>query len=117
MKLCGAVAKADGATIGAVVSLKVDYCTPSHANGLLGVVYAVKEETGGILVCCEHGVITHSGAKADYWVPCDKYRIVAKKGWWELPSLSLDLMHKFGQAVSRALCLATLSTCKVHFNI
>jgi hypothetical protein len=37
------------------------------------------EGTGGILVCCKHGVITHSGTKADYWVPYDKYRIVAKK--------------------------------------
>ena len=79
MKMCGAVAVTDGIAVGAVVSLKVDYRTHSHANGLLGVVYAVKEETGGILVCCEHGVITHSGTKGDYWVPYDKYRIVAKK--------------------------------------
>ena len=79
MKLCGAVAVADGVAVGAVVSLKVDYRTHSHANGLLGVVYAVKEGTGGILVCCDHGVITHSGTKGDYWVPYDKYRVVAKK--------------------------------------
>lgn len=79
MKLCGNVAEADGVAVGAVVSLKVDYRTHSHAHGLIGVVYAVKEETGGILVCCEHGVITHSGTKGDYWVPYDKYRVVAKK--------------------------------------
>ena len=79
MKLCGTVAVADGVAVGAVVSLKVDYRTHSHAHGLMGVVYAVKEETGGILVCCEHGVITHSGSKGDYWVPYDKYRVVAKK--------------------------------------
>ena len=40
--------------------------------------YNVKK-TGGILVCCEHGVITHSGTKADYWVPADKYSVVAKQ--------------------------------------
>jgi hypothetical protein len=65
--------------VGAVVSLKVDYRTHSHANGLLGGVYAVKEETGGILVCCEHGVITLSRTNGDYWVPYDTYKIVAKK--------------------------------------
>jgi hypothetical protein len=79
MKMCGDNAMADGAAVGAVVSLKVDYRTHSHANGLLGVVYAVNEGTGGILVCCEHGVITHSGTVSDYWVPYDKNRIVAKK--------------------------------------
>jgi hypothetical protein len=30
-------------------------------------------------VCCDHGVITHSGAKGNYWVPVDKYVIVARK--------------------------------------
>jgi hypothetical protein len=79
MKQCGTAAIACGAAVGAVVSLKVDYRTHSHANGLLGVVYAVMEGTGGILVCCEHGVITHSGTKADYWVPYDKYSIKAKR--------------------------------------
>ena len=39
--------------------------------------YDVKN-TGGILVCCEHGIITHDGSVKDYWVPADKYRVVAK---------------------------------------
>ena len=30
-------------------------------------------------LCCEHGVITHNGEKKDYWVPSDKYLIVAGK--------------------------------------
>ena len=30
-------------------------------------------------MCCDHGVITHSGTKADYWVPVDGYSIIAKK--------------------------------------
>ena len=51
--------------------------THSHAQGLLAIIYRAKE-TGGILVCCEHGVITHSGAKGDYWVPVDAYSVIAK---------------------------------------
>ena len=57
----GRAAKAAGLSPGAVVTLKVDYCTHSHAQVLVGIVYAAKEEIGGILVCCVHGVITHSG--------------------------------------------------------
>ncbi len=30
-------------------------------------------------MCCEQGVITHSGTKAEYWVSVDKYNIVARK--------------------------------------
>ncbi len=30
-------------------------------------------------MCCNHGVITHSGTKENYWVPVDKYVIVPKK--------------------------------------
>jgi len=28
-------------------------------------------------VCCKDGVITHDGAKGDYWVPADKYVLKA----------------------------------------
>jgi hypothetical protein len=66
MKQCGRAAQAAGAGIGAVVSLKVDSCKHSHAQGLLAIVYEMKEDTGGILVCCEHGVITHDGSRKDY---------------------------------------------------
>jgi len=79
MKRAGKAAMESGAASGAVVTLQVDYRTHSHAQGLIAIVYSVKEKTGGILVCCEHGVITHSGTKADYWVPGDKYKVVAKK--------------------------------------
>jgi len=79
MKQCGRAAQAAGAGIGAVVSLKVDYHTHSHAQGLLVIVYEMKESTGGILVCCEHGVITHDGSRKDYWVPYDKYTVNAER--------------------------------------
>ncbi len=58
-----------------MVSLKVDYRTHSHAQGLFAIVYEMKESTGGILVCCQHGVITHDGSRKDYWVPYDKYTV------------------------------------------
>ncbi len=61
-----------------MVSLKVDYCTHFHVQGLLAIVYEMKEDTGGILVCCEHGVITHDGSRKDYWVPDDKYDVKAR---------------------------------------
>ena len=73
----GQAAVASGASKGAVVSLHVDYRTNAHAQGLVAIVYDVKN-TGGILVCCEHGIITHDGSVKDYWVPADKYRVLAK---------------------------------------
>jgi hypothetical protein len=67
IKQCGRAAQAAGAGIDAVVSLKVDYPThSSHVQGLLAIVYEMKESTGDILVCCEHGVITHDGSRKDY---------------------------------------------------
>jgi hypothetical protein len=78
MKQCGKAAMESGAAPGTVVTLKVVYRTHSHAQGLLAIVYNVKQ-TGGILVCCDHGVTTHSGNKKDYWLPVDKHRVVARK--------------------------------------
>jgi hypothetical protein len=78
MKQCGKAALGARAGIGVVVSLKVDYCTHSHAEGLLVVVYKVNENTGGILVCCQHGVITHYRTRGDYCITYDKYLVVAK---------------------------------------
>jgi len=74
MKQCGRAAQAAGAGIGAVVTLKVNFRKHSHdTQGLIAIVYEMKESTGGILVCREHGVITHDGSRKDYWVPYDKY--------------------------------------------
>jgi hypothetical protein len=59
--MCSALAV--GAGIGAVVSLNVDHRTHSRAQGFLVLVYEMKESTGGLLVFCDHGVITHYGTK------------------------------------------------------
>jgi hypothetical protein len=68
-----------GPGIGAVVTLKVDFRTHSHTQGPIAIVYEMKESTGGILVCCEHGVITHDGSRKDYWVPYDNG---SRKDYW-----------------------------------
>ncbi len=78
MKRCGNAAIVSGAEPGAVVTLKVDHRMHSHAQGLIAIIFDVKK-TGGILVCCKYGVITHSGTKGNYLVPVDKYVIVARK--------------------------------------
>ena len=65
-----------GATPSPVVTLKVDYRTYSHAQGLIAIVYDVKV-TKGSLVCCDHGAITHSGATSDNWMHVDKYKVVS----------------------------------------
>jgi hypothetical protein len=44
----------------------------------MAIVYEINESTGGILVCCEHGVVTHDGSRKDYWVPYDKYDVKAR---------------------------------------
>ena len=55
----------------------MDYRTHSHAQFLIGVVFGVKP-TGGIKVCCKHGIITHLGGPGVYWVPVDKDVVKAK---------------------------------------
>ena len=77
IRRCGQAAILNGAAPGAVVTLKVDYRTHSHAQGLIGIVFDVKP-TGGVKVCCEHGIITHSGGPGVYWVPVDRYVVRAK---------------------------------------
>jgi hypothetical protein len=58
MKRCGKEALKSGVSPGAVVSLQVDYRMFYNPEGLVAIVYAVQPKTGGIKVCCEHGVIT-----------------------------------------------------------
>jgi hypothetical protein len=78
MKVFGQDALENGVGIGALVSLKVDYRTHCHVQGLLAIEYRFQENSGGILVCCEHGIGTHDGTSKDYWVPYNKYRVIAR---------------------------------------
>jgi hypothetical protein len=77
MKQCGRAAVENGDGIGVLVSLKVDYCIHCHAQGLLAIVYRFNTDTGGILVCYEHSVVTHDGTSNSYWVPHNKYKVIA----------------------------------------
>jgi hypothetical protein len=43
----------------------------------MGIVFDTKP-TGGIKVCWDHGIITHSGGPGVYWVPVVKYVVRAK---------------------------------------
>ncbi len=76
MKMCEKAEVDSGIGIGALVSLKVDYRTHCHAQGLLAIVYQFQEHSSGIMVCCEHGIVTHDRTKNEYWVPYDKYRVI-----------------------------------------
>ena len=78
MKIAGMEAKKNGVALGAIVKLNVDYRTHCHASALIGIVFGFKPETGGVTVCCEHGVITHDGSRNPYYVPVDKYAVIAK---------------------------------------
>jgi hypothetical protein len=77
MKICGQGALESGVGIGVLVSPKIDHHTHCHAQGLLAIVYRFQEKSGGILVCCKHGIVTHDGTSNDYWVPYNKYREIA----------------------------------------
>lgn len=66
MKQYAECVKSKGASSGAVVTLKVDHKeVHSHPYGLLGVIYKAVESCG-ILVVCEHGIITSSGCSKDF---------------------------------------------------
>jgi hypothetical protein len=93
MKLCGKAALESGVGIGALVSLKVDYRTHCNAQGLLAIVYKFQENSDGILVCCEHGIVTHDRSSKDYWVSYSKYRVIAENDSTFLISKKLQAVH------------------------
>jgi hypothetical protein len=73
MERCGDTALKSGISPGALVTLQVDYRTHFNPEGLVAIVFDVQPRTGGIKVCCQHGVITHDGGKGDYWVMILKF--------------------------------------------
>jgi hypothetical protein len=93
MKMCGKAAVDSGIGIGALVSLKVDYRTHCHVQGLLAVVYQFQENSGAIMDCCEHGIVTHDGTSNDYWVLYNKYRVIARNDVTFPISNNLQVMH------------------------
>jgi hypothetical protein len=100
MKMCGKAALDSGIGIGALASPKVDYPTHCHVQGLLAIVYQFQENSGGILVCCEHGIVTHDGTSNDHWVPYNKYRVIARNDVTFPISNNLQVMRDKGLAGS-----------------
>jgi hypothetical protein len=92
-QICGKAALESRVGIGALVSLKVDYCTHCYAQGLLATVYRFQENSGGVLVCCEHGIIIHDGSSKFYWVPYNKYRVIAENDGTFPISKKLQAVH------------------------
>jgi hypothetical protein len=80
MAKCGDAALKSGISPGAVVTLQVDYRTCYNPEGLVAIVFDVQPRTGGVRVCCQHGVMAHDGGKGDSWVPADKYVVQAPVG-------------------------------------
>jgi hypothetical protein len=95
MKQCGQAALTLGVSLGAVVTLKVDYRTFYNPEGLVAIVYEFNPRTGGIKTCCEHGVITHDGSQGVYVVPVDRYVLNAPAGTYvPLPEKLAEVRKK-----------------------
>jgi len=62
--------------VGAVVTISLDKREFSSPTGVRAIVFELKEETGGILACCESGVITQSTGEV-FWIPSDRYGVTA----------------------------------------
>lgn len=115
MKKCGDAALKSGVSPGAVVSLQVDYRTHYNPEGLVAIVYDVQPRTGGIKVCCQHGVITHDGGKGDYWVPADKYILKAEVGMFlPLPDDLAKVRKSVEDGIFNAVGCARISYSKMH---
>lgn len=109
MKVAGMEAVKSGVGYGAIVKLIVDYRTHCHASALIGIVFGFMPETGGVTVCCEHGIITHDGSRNPYYVPIDKYAVVAK------PNESIPISNEL--AAVRQLVLAGTYNPKIQKTI
>jgi hypothetical protein len=46
------------------------------AHSSIGVVFDMKE-AGGVRVCTEYGVLVTGQKRSDFWIPSDRYRVVA----------------------------------------
>jgi hypothetical protein len=117
MKQCGDAALKTGISPGAVVTLQVDYRTCYNPEGLVAIVYVVQPRTGGVRVCCQHGVITHDGSKGNYWVPADKYVVKALVGTFlPLPDdlAQVQKMVEDGEFMEKEHQMPRISYSKMH---
>lgn len=62
--------------IGAVVTISLDKRDFTTGTGVRAVVFDAKERTGGILACCESGIISQKNGH-HYWIPSDRYGVTS----------------------------------------
>jgi hypothetical protein len=75
-----------------VLTVQVDSWDVIDPHGLIGVITDVKI-TGGVLVICKSGLLCAMNAKTEYWIPVDRYKLIARAHedvcchkicrWWE----------------------------------
>ena len=64
--------------IGSAVNLKMDYRDVTHPRGVNGIVFGVsKKNPTSIHVVTIAGIITHGAEKKLYYIPSDRYKILA----------------------------------------
>ena len=63
--------------VGDLVSIKMDPREATKAQSIVGVVKeAAVNETGGCHVVTEHSVISIKPGNKDYFIPCDRYKVL-----------------------------------------
>ena len=63
--------------VGDLVSLKMDPREATKAQGIVGVVFETAANgTGGCRVVTEHGIISIQPGNKDYFIPCDRYKVL-----------------------------------------
>jgi hypothetical protein len=78
-----------GGAPGAVVTVKCDYRTVSHAIGIVGVIYKLGNY-GGARIVTIAGILSTGTRKSQWWVPSDQY--VVRYGADEEANIPLELM-------------------------
>jgi hypothetical protein len=75
---CNDIITKIGVTLGAVVTIQIDSWDVSHPHGIIGILYDLNASAGGELVICLSELIFSTSQKVGYWIPVDRYNVVAK---------------------------------------
>ena len=101
-----------GTHVGAVVTIQNDYRDCPHPQGLRGIVVQTRE-TGGVLVCCEYGMVSTGARKKEYWIPSDRYIMTQTKDEDAVLSVKLEqirneiLSGSFSKSDKDKICLSS----------
>ena len=61
-----------------VVTIQVCSRDANCSQDFISVVAHAKDDRGGISVVCAIGLLCSTNAKKEYWVPIDKYKVIAR---------------------------------------